>query len=87
MSILRTPEERFGNLVDWPYAPQYVEVNGARVHYVESGTGNPILCLHGEPTWAYLYRKMIPGLSEVGRVMAMDWIGILRWYARIGAGF
>jgi haloalkane dehalogenase len=78
MPILRTPEERFADLVDWPYAPQYVEINDARVHYVEAGSGSPILCLHGEPTWSYLYRKMIPALSEVARVLAMDWIGFGR---------
>lgn len=78
MAILRTPEERFAHLVDWPYAPHYVEINGARVHYVEAGEGSPILCLHGEPTWSYLYRKMIPALSKVGRVVVMDWVGFGR---------
>jgi haloalkane dehalogenase len=78
MPIIRTPEARFTNLTDWPYAPHYVEVNGARVHYVDEGSGSPILCLHGEPTWAYLYRKMIPTLAQSGRVVAMDWLGFGR---------
>jgi haloalkane dehalogenase len=78
MPVIRTPEARFANLADWPYAPHYVEINGARVHYVDEGSGSPILCLHGEPTWAYLYRKMIPALAQAGRVLAMDWLGFGR---------
>jgi len=78
MPLIRTPDERFADLPGWPYAPQYVEVNGARIHYVEAGTGDPILCLHGEPTWSYLYRKMLPALSTVGRAMAMDMVGFGR---------
>jgi haloalkane dehalogenase len=78
MPIIRTPDGRFENLADWPYPPQYVTVNGARIHYIEAGAGDPILCLHGEPTWAYLYRRMIPALSQVGRVVAMDWVGFGR---------
>jgi haloalkane dehalogenase len=77
MSILRTPDERFANL-DFPFEPHYVEVNGARVHYVDEGAGETILCLHGEPTWAYLYRKMIPILARNHRVIAMDFIGFGR---------
>ncbi len=79
MQTLRTPDERFSNLPDWPYAPHYVDVNGdLRMHYVEEGMGDPILCLHGEPSWGYLYRKMIPGLSRVGRVIVPDLIGFGR---------
>jgi haloalkane dehalogenase len=78
MPILRTPDERFADLSDWPYPPQYHESDGLRMHYVEVGAGNPILCLHGEPTWGYLYRKMIPALSRVGRVIAPDLIGFGR---------
>ena len=78
MTILRTPEERFTNLSDFPYEPRYVEINGARVHYVDEGAGETILCLHGEPTWAYLYRKMIPVLAQRHRVVAMDFIGFGR---------
>ncbi|HKA21643.1 MAG TPA: haloalkane dehalogenase [Blastocatellia bacterium] len=78
MSLLRTPDERFANINDFPFKPHYVEVNGARVHYVDEGTGEPILCLHGEPTWSYLYRKMIPILTQSHRVLAMDFIGFGR---------
>lgn len=78
MSIIRTPDDRFANLPSWPYPPKYVEINGARVHYVESGAGDPILCLHGEPSWSFLYRKIIPAIATVGRAIAMDWIGFGR---------
>ena len=78
MTILRTPDERFTGLPGWPYEPRYVEIGGARVHYVDVGAGEPILCLHGEPTWSYLYRKMIPALADRRRVIAMDFIGFGR---------
>ncbi len=78
MSILRTPEERFVNLPGFPFQPHYVEVGGAREHYVDEGAGQTILCLHGEPTWSYLYRKMIPMLAANHRVVAMDFIGFGR---------
>jgi len=79
MPLIRTPEERFRNLPDFPYPPWYVEVGGARMHYVEAGTGSEVvLCLHGEPTWSYLYRKMIPILSRKYRVLAPDFIGFGR---------
>ena len=73
--ILRTPDERFANLPGYNFAPHYLDFNGARMHYVDEGIGEPILCLHGEPDWSYLYRKMIPPLSAVGRVLAPDLIG------------
>lgn len=78
MSVIRTPEERFANLFDFPFKPHYVETNGLRVHYVDEGKGEVLLCLHGEPTWSYLYRKMIPLLSAKHRVIAMDFIGFGR---------
>ena len=78
MSILRTPEDRFENLPDYPFDPHYVEINGLRVHYLDQGQGEIILCLHGEPTWSYLYRKMIPPLSKEHRVLTMDFIGFGR---------
>ena len=59
MPVIRTPEERFGNLPGYPFKPHYMEINGMRVHYVDEGKGDPILCAHGEPSWSYLYRKMI----------------------------
>ena len=77
-SVLRTPEERFTNLPGFPYEPNYVEIEGLRIAYVESGKGDPILMLHGEPTWGYLYRRMIPTLSEIGRVIVPDLIGFGR---------
>lgn len=78
MTLLRTPDDRFVNLPDWPYEPRYVEVSGVRLHYVEDGAGAPILCLHGEPTWSYLYRKMLPTLATVGRAIAVDLVGFGR---------
>ena len=79
MQTLRTPDEQFANLPDWPYEPRYVDVaGGLRMHYVEVGEGDPILCLHGEPSWGYLYRKMIPRLSHIGRVIVPDLIGFGR---------
>jgi haloalkane dehalogenase len=77
-SVLRTPDSRFTDLPGFEYAPKYVEIEGLRMAYVEAGTGDPILCLHGEPTWSYLYRHMIPTLSRVGRVIAPDLFGFGR---------
>jgi haloalkane dehalogenase len=79
MQTPRTPDERFAGLQDWPYEPRYLDVaGGLRMHYVEQGEGDPILCLHGEPSWGYLYRKMIPRLSQIGRVIVPDLIGFGR---------
>jgi len=78
MATIRTPDERFDNLPDFPYEPRYVDVNGMRIHYVDEGKGETVLCLHGEPTWSFLYRKMIPILSARHRVVAMDFIGFGR---------
>ena len=78
MPLIRTPDERFKNLSGWPYKPHYIEINSARVHYVDEGAGEVMLCLHGEPSWSYLYRKMIPTLSQHYRVIAPDWIGFGR---------
>jgi haloalkane dehalogenase len=77
-SVLRTPEERFGGLAGFDYQPQYVEVEGLRMAYVEAGSGAPILLLHGEPTWGYLYRHMMPPLTRAGRVIVPDLIGFGR---------
>ena len=80
--VFRTPDERFGDLDGYRYEPHYLELTGElaglRVHYVDEGSGAAILLLHGEPTWAYLYRKMIPALSRAGRVLAPDYIGFGR---------
>lgn len=82
MAVLRTPESRFANLPDYPFAPHYLDLakaigrgGEARMHYVEAGRGDPILCLHGEPSWSFLYRRMIPILAQRGRVLAPDLFG------------
>jgi haloalkane dehalogenase len=79
MEILRTPDERFRDLPGYPFAPHYVEVGGLRMHYVDEGDGPAVLLLHGEPSWSYLYRKMIPLLTGAGfRAIAPDLIGFGR---------
>ncbi len=79
MELLRTPDERFANLDGYPFAPRYVEIDGVRVHYVDEGSGPTVLCLHGEPSWSYLYRTMIPPLVAAGlRVVAPDLPGFGR---------
>lgn len=79
MKVLRTPETRFADLDDFPFAPHYVEVSDElRMHYLDEGPsdGAPVLLLHGEPTWSYLYRKMVPPLAAAGfRVVVPDLIG------------
>jgi len=78
MDAYRTPDEQFDHLAGYPSAPRYVEQDGLRMHYVDEGAGAPVLLLHGEPTWAYLYRKMIPPLAGVARVIAPDYFGFGR---------
>ena len=82
MNVLRTPESRFDSLLDFPFAPHYHEVApGLRLHYVDEGSRDaaPVLMLHGEPTWSYLYRHMIPPVVAAGlRVLAPDLIGFGR---------
>ena len=63
---------------DYPYEPHFAEVFGSRMHYIEAGTGDPILFLHGNPTWSYLWRNVIPHLSSLGRCIAPDLIGFGR---------
>ena len=76
MSVLRTPEDRFDNLPDYAFAAHYVQVGDTRMHYVDEGAGaETILCLHGEPTWSYLYRKMIAPFAAGCRVVAPDMVG------------
>jgi haloalkane dehalogenase len=75
MPIIRTPEERFENLPDYDFEPHYVSVLGCRTHYVDEGAGEVILCLHGEPAWSFLYRKMIKVLRKQRRAIAPDFIG------------
>ena len=72
MDAYRTPDERFADLPGYGFDPHYAEVGGLRLHYVDEGSGPPIVCFHGEPTWAYLYRKMAPPLVGGGFVGAND---------------
>ena len=76
--ILRTPEERFKNLKDYDFEPNYLQINGLRIHYLDEGPedGEVIFLLHGQPAWSYLFRKMIPTLVDGGyRVIAPDMVG------------
>ena len=89
--VVRTPDERFQNLPGYDFAPNYVDVDGLRMHYLDEGPrdGRPIVCFHGEPSWAYLYRKMIGPFVDAGhRVIVPDYAGFgrsdkptdRRWY-------
>src|SRR3954447_12229815 len=78
MSIYRTPDARFANLPDFPFEPHYLDQDGLRMHYLDEGEGDPVLLLHGEPTWSFLYRKMIPPLTRVARCVAPDYFGFGR---------
>jgi len=77
---VRTPDQRFANLPGYHWKANYLDWEGLRVHYLDEGKGSPtLLCLHGEPTWSYLYRKMIPPFLAAGyRVVAPDFIGFGR---------
>ena len=87
-TVNRTPDARFANLSGYRYSANYVEdlpmFEGLRAHYVDTGPADSeqvFLCLHGEPTWAYLYRRMIPLFEAVkGRVIAPDFF----WIRAIG---
>jgi haloalkane dehalogenase len=86
MKVLRTPDERFDELPDFDFKPHYIEIEdqeggSLRVHYVDEGPegAEPVLLLHGEPTWSFLYRKVIPVLVDAGlRAIAVDLIGFGR---------
>lgn len=89
--VFRTPDERFQKLPGYDFAPNYLEVDGLRMHYLDEGPrdGLPVVCFHGEPSWAYLYRKMLPPLVTAGRrVIVPDLAGFgrsdkptdRRWY-------
>lgn len=76
---VRTPEERFDKLPDYPFTSKYIEIDGLRMHYLDEGDqdGEVILMLHGQPVWNFLYRKMIKDLSAKGyRCIAPDMIGM-----------
>jgi haloalkane dehalogenase len=79
--VYRTPDERFEGLPGYDFEPHYMEIDGYRVHYLDEGPrdGQPILLIHGEPTWAYLFRKMVPILTAAGhRCIVPDLIGFGR---------
>jgi haloalkane dehalogenase len=81
MRVLRTPEERFAGLPDFGYPARYADIGALRVAYVTAGPadGEPVLLLHGEPSWSFLYRKVIPVLADAGlRVIAADLVGFGR---------
>jgi haloalkane dehalogenase len=85
VDLFRTPDERFEGLPGYDFAPHYAEIDGLRLHYVDEGGGGngasagPIVCFHGEPSWAYLYRKMLPPLVAAGhRVICPDYAGFGR---------
>jgi len=78
VDVFRTPDERFDGLPDYPYAPCWADQDGLRMHYLDEGSGDPVLLLHGEPTWSFLYRRVLPPLARVGRVVAPDLFGFGR---------
>ena len=90
MDVFRTPDERFADLPGYDFEPRYAKVNGLRMHYVDEGDGSPVVCFHGEPSWAYLYRHMLAPLVVGGhRVICPDLVGFgrsdkptdLGWYS------
>ena len=75
----RTPEEAFASLPDFPFAPHYREVEGLRLAHIDEGDGPPVLFMHGEPTWSFLWRKVIPPVRDAGyRCIAPDMVGFGR---------
>src|SRR3954462_1359880 len=79
MELFRTPDERFADLPGYDFEPRYADVDGLRMHYVDEGDGSPVVCFHGEPTWAYLYRQLARPLIAAGRrFVAVDMPGFGR---------
>lgn len=78
VDFYRTPDDHFEGLPDYAFEPRYLEQDGLRMHYVDKGAGDPVLLLHGEPSWAFLYRKLIPILAGVTRTVAPDYFGFGR---------
>ena len=78
MEAYRTPDTCFERLPGYDFSPHYVEQDGLRLHYLDEGSGDPVLLLHGEPTWSYLYRKIIPELTPSARAIAPDYFGFGR---------
>ena len=90
MSAFRTPDERFENLPEFPFEPHYRQVDGLRLAHIDEGEGPPVVFFHGEPTWSYLWRKVIPPVRDAGfRCIAPDYAGFgrsdkptdLGWYS------
>jgi haloalkane dehalogenase len=80
-NVLRTPEGRFADIPAFPYQPRWTEIGGLRIAHIDEGpaAADPVLLMHGEPTWSFLYRKMIPVLVAAGhRVIAPDLVGFGR---------
>jgi haloalkane dehalogenase len=93
VEVFRTPDERFESLPGYDFEPRYADIDGLRMHYVDEGSGSPVVCFHGEPTWAYLYRKISRPLLDAGhRVVCPDYAGFGRsdkptdrdWYSYDG---
>jgi len=79
MPVVQSIPERFAHLPEFPYSPRFVEISNCRIHHVDEGKGDTILCLHGEPSWSFLYRKMISLFVGAGkRAVAPDFIGFGR---------
>ena len=77
--VYRTPDERFDGLPDFPFEPHYREVDGMRLSHLDEGDGPPVVFFHGEPTWSYLWRKVIPSVRDAGyRCIAPDYAGFGR---------
>jgi haloalkane dehalogenase len=90
VDVFRAPDERFENLPGYGFEPHYVDVDGLRMHLVDEGEGSPVVLFHGEPSWAYLYRHMLPPLVATGhRAICPDLVGFgrsdkpteLGWYS------
>jgi haloalkane dehalogenase len=78
VDVFRTPDGRFESLPDFDFTPHYLTLDGLRMHYLDEGEGDPVLLLHGEPTWSFLYRKLIPELRAGFRCIAPDYFGFGR---------
>ncbi len=90
VDVVRTPEDAFANLPDFPFAPHYRDVQGLRLAHLDEGAGSPVVFVHGEPTWSFLWRKVIPPVRDAGfRCIAPDLAGFgrsdkptdLDWYS------
>jgi haloalkane dehalogenase len=88
--VFRTPDERFAGLPGYDFEPRWHDAHGLRLHYLDHGAGDPVVCFHGEPTWAFLYRKLLDPLVAAGhRVVCPDYAGFgrsdkpvdRRWYS------